>query len=132
MELYMKKRLLIVLPFVSAMMFSGCATLFDSKQTISISSDSDKRMKAVLSYSDGSKSQFMTCRWTRTLKNKGKDLKIESNNNEFQPLVVEKEFNLVTLFDILGGLYLGPLSTTTDAVSGAMWEYDEAVIVHEK
>ena len=38
----------------------------------------------------------------------------------------------MTLFDIFGGVYLGPLSTTVDAISGSMWEYDEAVIVHEK
>jgi len=43
----MKKKLLIALPLVSVVMFSGCATLFDSKQTISISSDSDKRMEKI-------------------------------------------------------------------------------------
>jgi len=128
----MKKKLLIALPLVSVVMFSGCATLFDSKQTISISSDSDKRMKAVLSYADGSKPQYMTIPGTTTIKKNGKDLKIESVNNEFQPLIVETEFNKVTLFDIFGGVYLGPLSTTVDAISGSMWEYDEAVIVHEK
>jgi hypothetical protein len=124
----MKKKLLITLPLLSAFMLSGCATLFDNKQQISIRNYSNKKMRAVLSYADGSKPQYLTIPTTITIKKNGKDLKIESSDNEFQPTIVKTKFNKTTLFDALASVF-GIFSTTTDAATGAMWEYDDVVTV---
>ena len=127
----MSKKLLIGLSIVSIMLFSGCASILGggTKQTVSISRDSNKRMKAVVTYSDGSKPQYLTIPGTITMVRANKDLKIESKEQEFQPVIIEKELNPFFWGNILFG-YTFPVFSTTDAVSGAMWKYDEAVILH--
>lgn len=129
----MRKKLLIALPLASVMMFSGCATLFGGggKQTISVSSDSAKRMKAVISYADGSSPQYLTIPGTVTVKRTSKNMVVKSQDNEFDPTIIDNSMNGWFLANILG-VYAGPLSSTTDAATGSMWKYDETVTVHER
>ena len=128
----MRKKLLIALPLASAMMFSGCATLFGggNKQTISISSDSTKRMKAEISYADGSSPQYITIPGTVTVKRTDKDVVVKSQNNDFDTVTIKKDVNGWFWVNILGAPYGTILSSTTDYASGAMWTYDEAITVH--
>lgn len=128
----MKKKLLIALPLVSAVMFSGCATLFGGggKQTLSVSSDSEKRVKAIISYSDGSTPQYIAIPGTVTINRKDKDILVKSQDNEFDDLVVKKEVNGWFWVNILGLPFGTLLSSTTDYASGSMWKYDEAVTIH--
>ena len=130
----MRKKLLIALPLVSVVMFSGCATLFGGggKQTISVSSDSDKRMKAVISYADGSSPQYLTVPGTVTIKRTNKNIIVKSKNNDFEQTTIKKDVNGWFWANILGLPYGTVLSSTTDYASGAMWTYDEAITVHEK
>ena len=130
----MRKKLLIALPLVSVVMFSGCATLFGGggKQTISVSSDSDKRMKAVISYADGSSPQYLTVPGTVTINRANQNVIVKSQNNEFDQTIIHKDVNGWFWANILGAPYGTILSSTTDYASGAMWKYDEAVTVHER
>jgi hypothetical protein len=130
----MRKKLLIALPLASVMMFSGCATLFGGggKQTISVSSDSTKRMKAVVSYADGSSPQYLTIPGTITVKRTNKDIIVKSQDKDFEPTKIKKNVNGWFWANILGAPYGTILSSTTDYASGAMWKYDDAVTVHEK
>ena len=131
----MKKGLLIALPLVGAVMFSGCATLFGGggQQKISINSDSTKRLRAEVSYADGSSPQYLTIPGTITVDRSHKDIIIKSKNDTFEPKTVKKHVNGWFFANILG-LGLGGatlLSSTTDAATGAMWKYDDAVTVHQ-
>jgi len=127
----MNKKSLIVLPLVSAFLFSGCATLIGggAKQTLSISSDSSKRMKAIIKYSDGSSPQYLAIPGTVIIKRQNKSLIVESVNHDFQSQIIQQEFNQLFWLNFFGS-YGGPFSSTTDYISGAIWQYDEAIIVH--
>lgn len=130
----MRKKLLIALPLASVIMFSGCATLFGGggKQTISINSDSTKRMKAVVSYTDNSSPQYLAIPGTVTVKRTNKDIIVKSQNKDFKPIKIKKNINGWFWANILGAPAGTLFSSTTDYASGAMWKYDEAVTVHEK
>ena len=130
----MRKKLIIALPLVSAMMFSGCATLFGGggKQTISIKSD--KALSGTIGYlSDDNKTiinkQAFSTPATVTVIRENKDLIIESNNGEFKPVTVEKQTNPWFWGDVIA---TSLLSTTVDAITGAMWKYDENVTIPTK
>ncbi|MBL0686827.1 MAG: hypothetical protein JJV94_03265 [Sulfurospirillum sp.] len=88
----MRKKLLIALTLVSAIMFSGCATIFGGagKQNISISSDSTKRMKAKISYTDGSSPQYLTIPGTVSVKKINKNIIIRSQDNDFEERIIKK------------------------------------------
>ncbi len=130
----MIKKLIIALPLVSAMMFSGCATLFGGggKQTISIKSD--KALSGTIGYlSDDNKTiinkQAFSTPATVTVIRENKDLIIESNNGEFKPVTVKKQTNPWFWGDVIA---TSLLSTTVDAITGAMWKYDENVTIPTK
>jgi len=130
----MKRKLLIAVLSASMVVFSGCATLFGGggKQTISVSSDSAKRMKAVISYEDGSSPQYLTIPGTVTVKRADQNIIVKSQDKEFESTTIKKDTNGWFWANILGLPWGTLLSTTTDYSSGAMWTYEEAVTVHEK
>jgi len=125
----MKKKLLIALPLVSAVMFSGCATILGggSKQTISINSTSN--MKATMKYSDGSGVQHFNTPATLNVDRKSKDIVLTSDNDEFQTTNVKSNINPWFFGNIIFG---GLIGSTTDSVGGAAWKYDEVVNVAKK
>lgn len=127
----MKKTLYVALPLVSAIMFSGCATMFGGGGTQTISINSDKPMKATLSYEDGSSPKYFTTPATLSVERKSKKVKVSSDSNEFQPVEIDNKVNGAFFANILG-LGWFPFSSTTDAATGAMWKYEDAVTVHSK
>lgn len=129
----MKKRLLIALPLVGAVMFSGCATLFGGggQQKISINSDSTKRLRAEVSYTDGSSPQYLTIPGTVTVDRSHKNILIKSKNDAFEPKIVPNHVNGWFFANILGLGAPTLLSSTTDAATGSMWKYDDTVTVHQ-
>jgi len=126
----MKRKILIATSIATTIMFSGCATLFGGGGQQSITINSSTPMEGKLTYADGKGIQKnFTTPTTIIVERRSKDLKITSKNNDFEPVTVEKRMNSWVWGDILA---TSPLSTTTDAVSGAMWEYDENINLTEK
>ncbi|MEA2017421.1 MAG: hypothetical protein U9N59_03140 [Campylobacterota bacterium] len=126
----MNKKLLIAVSLMSTVMFSGCATLFGGGGEQNITIKSTKPMKGKLAYSDGKGLQRnFTTPATILVDRRSKDIVITSKNNDFDPVTVESSMNPWVLGDVLA---TSLISTTTDAVSGAMWEYDETVNLSEK
>ena len=133
-RMLMKKKLLIALPLIGAVMFSGCATLFGGGGKQQVMINSSKPMNVSLGYlSDDNKtainSQKVTTPATVTMVRDSKDLLLTSDDNEFEPIVVEYNMNPWVWGDILA---TSPLSTTVDAITGAMWKYDDNITIPEK
>ena len=127
-----KKQLILALPLVGAMMFSGCATMFGGGGKQNVSINSDKAMKGTLSYADGSSPQYFTTPATISVERKNQNLYISSATNEFETATLEKSVNGWFWVNILGAPGGTLLSSTTDAVSGSMWKYDDTVTVRSK
>lgn len=125
----MKKNLMILVPLASAVMFSGCATLFGGGEKQMVSINSDKPMKATLSYEDGSSPQYFTTPATLSVERKNKKVKISSESNEFNTIEIDNKVNGWFWVNILGAPGGTVLSSTTDAATGAMWKYEDAVTV---
>jgi len=130
----MNKKFLIALPLVSAIMFSGCATVLGGGAKQKITINSSKPMNISLGYaSDDNKTatsaQRATTPATITINRENKNLLLTSDNKEFEPVVIEKELNPWFWGDVL---MTSPVSTTTDAVTGAMWKYDDNITISEK
>ena len=127
----MKKTLLLALPLVGAMMFSGCATTLGggNQQTLSISSS--KPLKGQMKYSDGSGLQHFTTPATLSVDRKNKDIILTSKDGQFEATTVKSETNPWLFGNVIFGT-TAPLSSTTDFVGGAAWRYQEVVNVSEK
>lgn len=126
----MNKMLLIVLPMASTLIFSGCATLAGGGGEQNISINSSTPMKGKLYYSDGKGlQQNFTTPATILVDRRDSNISITSENNEFDPVTLEYSMNPWVWGDII---LTSPISTTTDAVTGAMWEYDEVVNLSKK
>lgn len=115
-------------------MLSGCATLFGGGGKQQITINSSKPMNVSLGYaSDDSKtamnSQKITTPGTITMVRENKNLLLTSDNDEFKPVVVEKKLNPWFWGDVIA---TSLLSTTVDAVTGAIWKYDDNITVPEK
>ena len=130
----MKKSLFITTALVSVVALSGCATLFGGGGKQKITVNSSKPMKVKMGYaSDDNKTstdfQSFNAPATITMIREDKDLLLTSDDNEFEPVVVEKKLNPWFWGDVIA---LSLVSTTTDAVTGAMWKYDENITVLDK
>jgi len=127
----MKK--IFTISFFIVIIFNGCATLFGGggQQAIYVSGNTDKNMKATVKYSDGSRSQYVTIPETIFVNRKQQDLIIESTDDEFDTYIVASELNPYFVPNFLGSIF-GFTSTAIDLQNGAMWSYDESVIVNEQ
>jgi len=130
----MKKNLLIAIPLASMVMFSGCATVLGGGAKQQITINSSKSMDVSLGYaSDDNKTainaQKVTAPATITMVRDNKNLLLTSDNNEFKPVTIEKKVNPWFWGDVV---MLSLVSTTTDAVTGAMWKYDDNITIPEK
>lgn len=131
----MKNKVVLVVPVISALMFSGCATLFGGggKQTISINLDGDKRAKGTLRYvEDKEYVQHFTAPATLNVERRQSDIVLTSDNGEFHDLTVENDVNGWFWVNILGFPGGTVISSTTDAATGSMWKYDETVNLSAK
>ncbi len=130
----MNKKLLIALSLVSVVIFSGCATLFGGGAKQQIAINSSKPMKAQLGYMGDDNRTFsplqtLTTPAVVTVVRDNKNLLLKSDDNEFEPMIIEKKTNPWFFGDVLA---LSLVSTTTDVVTGALWKYDETVTIPEK
>jgi hypothetical protein len=102
----------------STMLFTGCATIFDGKtQEITFNSIDEK--KVVMN------GQAYLSPGTYKVKRPEKDgtiIQVEGCN---QPYSIDKKINNTFWLNILSGGFLG---STTDGVTGAMWEYETSDI----
>ena len=117
MELYMKKRLLIALPLVSAVMFSGCATILNGEhQKINVTS-TPSHQEIIIG------SQTVVTPSIVDIKRSNEDLVVKSSKCGDQKLLASK-INPVFFVNILSG---GAFGSTTDYATGSMWKYDENI-----
>jgi hypothetical protein len=130
--MFMKKKMIIMLPVISAVMFSGCATLFGGGEKQTISVNSDKPMKGTLSYEDGSSPKYFTTPATLSVERKNKKIKVSSDSNEFEPIEIDNKVNGWFWVNILGAPGGTVISSTTDAATGSMWKYEDTVTVQSK
>jgi len=113
----MRKKLLIALPLVSVVMFSGCATILSGKkQAVNVTSTPNGKMVTIAGRTVQTPSIV-------TLERGKDDLKLTSAECGNQKLV-SKKINPVFFVNILSG---GAFGSTTDYASGAMWQYDDNI-----
>lgn len=127
--MFMKRKLVVLVTLIVAIVFSGCATLFGGGQKQTISINSDKPMKATLSYEDGSSPQYFTTPATLSVERKSKKVKIVSNNDEFEAVEIDNKVNGWFWVNILGAPGGTVISSITDAGTGSMWKYEDAITV---
>lgn len=125
----MKKIVVYVLPVLSAMIFSGCATILGGGNQQTISINSDKPMKGKLVYADGKGEQYFTTPATVNVDRRNQDIILSSENEEFATKTQEPNMNGWFWGNILIG---GLLGSTTDMAGGAAWKYDETVNLSSK
>ena len=75
----MKKIVVYVLPVLSAMIFSGCATILGGGNQQTISINSDKPMKGKLVYADGKGEQYFTTPATVNVDRRNQDIILSSD-----------------------------------------------------
>ena len=125
----MNKRLVIALPLVSAIMFSGCATILGGGNSQTVSINSNKPVKGVMKYADGKGTQYFTAPATLNVDRRSKDIVLTSEDGSFQTTTVKSEINPWFFGNIIFG---GLVGSTTDSVGGAAWEYDDVVNIQAK
>lgn len=125
----MKKKILIALPLISAMLFSGCATILGGGNSQTVSINSSKQMKGTMKYEDGEGEQHFTTPATLSVERRSVDIILESKDEEFNQTTIESKMNPWFLGNIIFG---GLIGSTTDSVGGAAWKYDETVNISEK
>ena len=113
---------------------SGCATLFGGGAKQQITINSNMPMKVSIGYvTDENKTltgkQSFTTPSTITMLRESDDLLLTSDNDEFESIKIESKMNNWVWGDILA---TSLLSTTVDAVTGAMWEYDDNITIESK
>jgi len=136
----MNKKLLIALPLVSAIMFSGCATVLGGGSSQTIKLVSTKSMPVTIYRVDTNASsgvepieiQKTIVPSTITVGRGNQNLLIKSDNNEFEDITVEKRWNPMGWGNFIPIGAINFFFTTTDAASGAMWIYDDNVAIPEK
>lgn len=126
-----KKILLTTLIIVTSILFTGCAALFGGggSQQITINSKESKQVD-IGHTEDGNNIlpnyQTVTIPTTVTVLRESNDILIKSKDENCKPVTVKKEMNNWVLGDVLA---LSLISTTVDAVTGAMWEYDNVTTI---
>lgn len=133
----MKKKLLIAIPLLTTIMFSGCATVLGggSSQTIKFVSTEQMPITVYKIDTNNSKNippieiQKTIVPATITIGRSNHNLLIKSDNNEFKDIIVEKEWNPVGWGNFIPIGAINFMFTTTDAVSGAMWKYDDNIAI---
>lgn len=113
----MRKSLLIAIPLVSTLMFSGCATIMSGKQQkINVTSTPPKQEVTI-------GNETVVTPTIVSVRRSKDDLVVKSKNCDNQKLLASK-INPVFFVNILSG---GAFGSTTDYATDAMWKYDENV-----
>ena len=121
------KKIITVLAITAFM--SGCASIIKgNNQNVNISTSNGKQAEAIVSTASGQ--QTVTLPTSVSVKTDNKDIVVtvkESNCNNSSTAVVPSRLHPWFWGNIITG---GLFGSTTDSVSGAMWRYDESVIVN--
>ncbi len=130
----MKKKLLITLPLMGAVIFTGCATILGGGGKQQITINSAKPMNISLGYASKDKktatsAQRATTPATITVIRENKNLLLTSDDDEFEPVIIKRKLNPWFWGDVV---MTSMISTTTDAVTGAIWKYDNNITIPEK
>jgi len=109
----MKKSLAILSTLTATLFFSGCATILDGKQqTLNLTSNVPHQITL--------NNEVYQAPAIILIDRPKKDgiIKIEDCQKQF---LLKKQINNTFFVNLLSG---GPFGSTTDSISGAMWEYD--------
>lgn len=116
---------------VAIFFLSSCATVSKgTTQTLNIMTTANKRTKATVTSSNGAVSVLLP--QAVSVRKSSKDLIITVEESEcVPPLTIITASHITPWFwgNVFGGLS-GFLSSTTDSASGAMWEYDDNILVN--
>lgn len=121
------KKLVFLSIVAFTILFSGCATIVGGGGSQNISINSNKPLKAKLSYMDGSGAQYFTAPATLVVDRKSQDIIISSEEGSFNPTTQKSKLNGWFWGNIIIG---GVIGSTTDFASGAAWKYDEVTNIH--
>lgn len=110
--------------------FSGCATIISGpRETINIRTSNGQEVKGTITTTEGTKDVLLPTLFDAKRANKDILIDIkETNAYESSSTVITKKLNPWVFLDCFGSIF-GLFSTSTDANSGAMWQYDDVVIV---
>jgi hypothetical protein len=115
----MKKNLLIAIPLASAVLFSGCATIFSGKtQQINVNTNPTHKEVQI-------GAQTVVTPSIVRIKRSGDSLMVKSQNCQEQKILPAK-INPVFFANVFFVYYMFSASTT-DYVTDAMWKYDDNV-----
>ena len=125
----MKKTLLLGITVGVMFVFSGCATIMSGRtQTIFINNDSDRRLPINIKYSDGMYIGYKVLTPTViSVDRRSKDIILKPLSEKCQPKVLKAKNNDWVAGNIFFG---GLIGSTTDAISGAAWKYDDKVNIN--
>jgi hypothetical protein len=119
------KWLVVVIAGVSV--FSGCATILSGTgRTVNIASQDGKKVEARVATKKTVQNIVMPTVLPVSTKNGNITVTIEDPCYESTQTVLTRKFNFVFLVNIITG---GLLGSTTDALSSAMWTYDETAVI---
>ncbi len=121
------KKLIIVL--ITATILSGCASIVKgSRQTMFISTSTGKQADAIVTTPSGQLNVVLP--QVIPVKNNQRDITInikETRCNMSSSTIVFSQLHPWFWGNIISGGFYG---STTDAITGAMWTYDESVVVN--
>ncbi len=131
------KKILMASTLTSIVMLSGCATLLGGGSSQKIKFVTTKEMPATLyeipaednSTKKPEEVQKMTIPATITVSRGNHNFLLKSNNGEFKDVKIKKKWNPMGWGNFIPIGAINFMFTTTDAVSGAMWKYDDNIAV---
>jgi uncharacterized protein YceK len=121
-----KKFLIVPVAFLAATLFSGCATILSGKtQKINVTSTGKTGVEFEIDNQTFKTPAIVTVE----RENKDKIIKVLDEECSQKQILLNKKINPVFFVNILSG---GALGSTTDYLSGAMWQYDDNVQIQCK
>lgn len=126
----MKKVFLFCLLFISTLSLSACGTLFSDKyKTVNISTETNDTVNAEVINARGTQRIQMPA--TIIVERSSDDLIVNVKDNKcYEDTTIQspKKLNKWVVINLFFGLS-GFTSTTTDAASGKLWDYDDKIVV---
>jgi hypothetical protein len=128
----MKRKLFLVALSAMALGFSGCATILGggNSQVVNLQTFDGKPAEATIGTASGTPQQ-VTLPASITVKRAKAPLTVnvkETATTNASSYTYPSKVNFWVIGNLLG-YYFSTSSTTTDAISGSIWVYDETVLV---
>jgi hypothetical protein len=125
----MKKYLFAMLVVFGALSLTGCAAIISGKsRNIGLQAQSGDEVKLSILSKEGS--YVMTAPGTLRATASNQDIVVTVNDPCYKKTqtVISKKFNWITALDLFAS-YSSLFASSTDAGTGAMWTYDDNVVV---